>query len=578
MKNLVAVLFALLSLNALSQIPDYVPTDGLVAWYEMDGGTLDSSPNENHGIPTGVSAYTDRNGIESGALWFDGINDYITVPFSESIDIQAEFSSAVWVYLQGGGCNPRVYEIHEYLNCGGYTLAFNEAPGDLPRTFHTSNFGGCQSSLAAHSGGSASVQPGEWHHIALTFTPGPTSSGKLYVDGILVNEAFLSQDISGINYYGAPLYIGNLTPDRCDWYGGGMDELGFWEKTLSPEEIWSVYVGAPLNPGCTDEMACNFNEDANSNDGSCIPSGCMEPGACNYNEAAECGGEACDYTCCPGPGCCSEGMYWDWDSLACYISKPADINLDGCVQLNDLLDLLSAYGDCIILDETETVLSDSVLHNGQWYGLVTIGNQVWFAENLNTAEYNNGDAIDGVCGQEEWFNGQMASQNVYGDCGLTVYDGVSDLEENEAIYGRLYNVWAVSDERGICPSGYRVSTNDDWSYIIEVLGGEDEAAAKMRTTGIWEENTGLWETSCSNFECFPNNSTNDSGLAIQPGGFRGYNGWLYAGQRRAGIFMTGTLAGPAQPIIRRLDSSPVITQSIVNQYWGASVRCVADAE
>ena len=163
----------------------------------------------------------------------------------------------------------------------------------------------------------------------------------------------------------------------------------------------------------------------------------------------------------------------------------------------------------------------------------------------------------------------MASQNVYGDCGLTVYDGVSDLEENEAIYGRLYNVWAVSDERGICPSGYRVSTNDDWSYIIEVLGGEEEAAAKMRTTGIWEENTGLWETSCSNSECFPNNSTNDSGLAIQPGGFRGYNGWLYAGQRRAGIFMTGTLAGPAQPVIRRLDSSPVITQSIVNQYWGA---------
>ena len=345
MNRLFLLLFGMVSLVAHAQVPDYVPTEGLVAWYEMDGGTLDSSPNENHGIPTGVSAYTDRNGIESGALWFDGSNDYITVPFSESIDIQAEFSSAVWVYLQGGGCNPRVYEIHEYLNCGGYTLAFNEAPGDLPRTFHTSNFGGCQSSLVAHSGGSASVQPGEWHHVALTFTPGPTSSGKLYVDGILVNEAFLSQDISGINYYGAPLYIGNIAPDRCDWYGGGMDELGFWEKTLSPEEIWSVtsehhsILAAPIPPPATSTQRRRVTTAA----AFLLAAWSQRPATTTH--WLKCEGEACDYTCCPGPGCCAAGTVWDAELGGCIpieVTCPEDLDFDGVVGVNDLMELLSA--------------------------------------------------------------------------------------------------------------------------------------------------------------------------------------------------------------------------------------------
>ena len=73
--------------------------------------------------------------------------------------------------------------------------------------------------------------------------------------------------------------------------------------------------------GCTQQLACNFNPDANSDDGSC------------------------DYSCCPGPGCCSQGLFWDWELGQCFPTNPADINLDGCVQLNDLLDLLSAYGD-----------------------------------------------------------------------------------------------------------------------------------------------------------------------------------------------------------------------------------------
>ena len=69
------------------------------------------------------------------------------------------------------------------------------------------------------------------------------------------------------------------------------------------------------------------------------PSYCADPFACNYGSAPAIIAE-CDYTCCPGPGCCGEGMFWDWNLEECVITNPSDSNFDGCVQLNDLLDLL----------------------------------------------------------------------------------------------------------------------------------------------------------------------------------------------------------------------------------------------
>ena len=534
----------------------------------MDGGTLDSSPNENHGIPTGVSAYTDRNGIESGALWFDGSNDYITVPFSESIDIQAEFSSAVWVYLQGGGCNPRVYEIHEYLNCGGYTLAFNEAPGDLPRTFHTSNFGGCQSSLVAHSGGSASVQPGEWHHVALTFTPGPTSSGKLYVDGILVNEAFLSQDISGINYYGAPLYIGNIAPDRCDWYGGGMDELGFWEKTLSPEEIWSVYVGAPLNPGCTDSTACNFDAEATSDDGSCIPSGCMDSEACNYNALAECEGEACDYSCCPGPGCCAAGTSWDYSLEQCVPIESAcsdDLDGDGVIGVNDLMQLLSSFGtDCAPTEEPETTeftCGDPVNYHGYDYATVQIGEQCWFAENLRSEHYANGDVIPGELSNSEWQNTMEGAQAIY-----------SNDASNLADYGRLYNWYAVDDARGLCPTGWHVPTDGEFMTLEMGLGMSESEA-----NGTGWRGTDQGAEMKSSPEDSPSwDGTNTSGFSGLASGLRNPNG-QYGFMNISGLFWTQSLSSLTVAISRALDTgNSAINKDADVKNRGFSIRCIKD--
>lgn len=108
--------------------------------------------------------------------------------------------------------------------------------------------------------------------------------------------------------------------------------------------------------GCTDPLSCNYNADVEEDDGSCLPYdalvGCMDESACNFNVNALCADDSCIYppfnlsNCDEGEATCGPGTMWDSTSQLCVVANPADTDFDGCVQLNDLLDLLSAYGSC----------------------------------------------------------------------------------------------------------------------------------------------------------------------------------------------------------------------------------------
>ena len=552
-------------------LPDYVPTEGLVAWWPMDGDAVDSSPNENHGQMNGLTGYANRYGVEGGALWFNGNGDHISVPFTESIGIENAFSSAVWVYLEGGSCNPRVFEIHESLNCGGYTLGFN-GTGDAPRSIHTSNFGDCQLSLQAASGSTASVQPGEWHHIAMTFAPDSVSLGKLYIDGIMVNETSTEGDISGIDYYGEPLCIGNIAPYRCDWFGGGMDELGLWEATLTDEQVWMLYSGITIQFGCTDPTACNYDSEATSDDGSCIPSGCMEPLACNYNALAECEGEACNYSCCPGPGCCSAGMYWDYDLEQCmnYETCEDDLDGDGVIGVNDLMQLLSSFGtDCAPAGDTddtggdpetaEWTCGDPVNYHGYDYATVQIGGQCWFAENLRTEQYRNGDGIPHLIDCDSWSSTPAGAYCYY-----------ENEIDNTNLHGLLYNWLVTNSANEICPSEWHVPSDAEWMTLEMELGMSESQANGTYWRGT---NEGSNVKSDVNW-----NGTNTSGFQALPSGTRGpYNGCGFAALDSSTWYWTSTGNG-SLAVGRQLSSieSGIARMTSYQLRNGFSVRCIKD--
>ena len=84
----------------------------------------------------------------------------------------------------------------------------------------------------------------------------------------------------------------------------------------------------------------------------------------------------------------------------------------------------------------------------------------WFRENLRTATYSNGDSIPGNLSEADWLTTTEGAQAVYEGDSL-----------NLATYGRLYNHYAIRDERGICPSGWHVSSNADWDSLIAFFGG-----------------------------------------------------------------------------------------------------------
>ena len=124
---------------------------------------------------------------------------------------------------------------------------------------------------------------------------------------------------------------------------------------------------------------------------------------------------------------------------------------------------------------------------------VQIGKQTWTIKNLDTANYRNGDPIPQVQDAKAWANLKTGAWCYYENKG-----------ENGTTYGKLYNLFAVVDPRGLAPNGYHIPTKAEWKILTDYLGGENEAADKMKSSTGWR---------------FLNGS-NSSGFSGLPGGAR----------------------------------------------------------
>jgi uncharacterized protein (TIGR02145 family) len=195
---------------------------------------------------------------------------------------------------------------------------------------------------------------------------------------------------------------------------------------------------------------------------------------------------------------------------------------------------------------------------GNSYAVVTIGTQTWMAENLRSTLYCNGDPIPQISNVDNW--------NTATTPGYTTYN--SSLY-NDTIFGKLYNWFAMSDARNICPCGWHVPTDQEFTTLTDFLGTEGVAGGKMKSTGILQDETGLWDT--ANF-----GATNESGFTALPGGGR-TSGGAYANLYQSAWFGVGDEYSPTQFWRRVLiNFSSGVTRDTVNKKTGTSVRCVQD--
>jgi len=208
----------------------------------------------------------------------------------------------------------------------------------------------------------------------------------------------------------------------------------------------------------------------------------------------------------------------------------------------------TAYGD------TCRLLTPAVDYDGNLYPVVQIGQQMWMAENLKTTRYNDGSVIPFAPDKATWE--VLATGQCY-----CWYNDSKETYKNP--YGALYN-WHTINSGKLCPSGWHVPDNDDWTTLVNFLGGEAAAGGKLKETG-----TAHWNS--------PNTgATNESGFTALPGGFRFGHG-LFDGFGWHCIFWSSTEYNSdyAWGYAVTFDNNSV-GKGGNNKMEGFSIRCIRD--
>ena len=228
---------------------------------------------------------------------------------------------------------------------------------------------------------------------------------------------------------------------------------------------------------------------------------------------------------------------------------------------------------------------DVVHYQGYNYRTVQIGEQCWFAENLKSEFYANGDAVATNFVDSVWTELDSGAMTTYGAgaFGLLLRGLPSTSTCGSAwsvsYFGRLYNSFATVDERGLCPFGWHVSTDNDWKQMERYLGMSpqqsdatgwrgtnqgDKLKAYSYQTSLWDV-VGPAETVC--------------GFSALPAGYRnGAVGSFYQKEKDAYFW---TPSESSEMVGRKIDGNFYRGIYRSTNYYitnGFSIRCVEDAE
>ena len=213
--------------------------------------------------------------------------------------------------------------------------------------------------------------------------------------------------------------------------------------------------------------------------------------------------------------------------------------------------------------------------DGNTYSTVSIGMQCWTVENLRVRKYNDGSAIPfdtsgstlGNAPYQTW--GSLTGAHTVNE-----HDSVA-TPSNLIKYGYLYNWYAATDGKKICPTGWHVPTDGDWTSLIQfidptliasAIGTQSTMAGDMlKSTG-----TTLWKVASSGIDNY--------GFSALPGGYRDFDG-SFGYISYIALFWSSSedVSGFGFALYRSLHSNnSSVTRNGNDKSVGASVRCLRD--
>ncbi len=144
--------------------------------------------------------------------------------------------------------------------------------------------------------------------------------------------------------------------------------------------------------------------------------------------------------------------------------------------------------------------------DGNVYKTITIGTQIWMAENLKTTRFNDGSAIPLVGDVNKWYRMYYSHSHEPAYCWYN-----NDATANKKTYGALYN-WNTVNTNKLCPIGWHVPSDLEWTTLTNYLGGDKSAVDKLKEKGMTH-----WTSQ-------NNSATNESGFTGLPSGIRNIDG------------------------------------------------------